>query len=52
MVLNEHPSHFITEIDETLEMGVISAKESLGSIALLSHILADGTFTNCTNFMQ
>ena len=46
MVLNEHPSHFITEIDETLEIGVISTKENLGFIALSSQILANGTFTN------
>ena len=25
MVLNEYPSHFITEIDETMEIGAISA---------------------------
>ena len=46
MVLNEHPSHLITEIDETLEIGVISTKENLGFIASSSHILADGTL--CT----
>ena len=53
MVLNEHPSHFITEIDEILDIGVILTNENLGFIASSSHIWAGGTFTFCAiNFYQ
>ena len=45
MVLNEHPSHFMTKTDETFEIGVISTKENIGLIASSLHILNDGTFT-------
>ena len=47
MVLIEHPSDFINEIDETLEIGGMSTKENLGFIASSSKILADRTFIFC-----
>ena len=48
MVSYEHPSHFITEIDKTIKIGVISTKENLRFIASSSHIfLADGAFIFC-----
>ena len=47
MVLKEHPSDFINEIDETLEIGGLSTKENLGFIASSSKILADRTFIFC-----
>ena len=43
MMLNKHPSHFITEINETLEIDIISTKDNLNFITSS----ADGTFTFC-----